>query len=248
VVPGVAKFVRGDQVATLSTHAFAERDVVPARLAVRLPASLEGQPFPGEALACAMNAFLRTDVRRGQTAVVIGVGFLGGLLVALLAKAGARVIAISRRPYALDIARTLGAAVTIPLSEDGAIVSQVRELTDGDGADRVIEAVGQQQTLDLAGEVTRVRGKLVIAGYHQDGRRTVDLQLWNWRGLDVVNAHERDPAVYLRGMRLAIAAIRDGQLDPYPLYTHCYGLGGLGQAMEAMRTRPDGFMKGLVMP
>ena len=38
-------------------------------------------------------------------------------------------------------------------------------------------------------ELTRVRGRLVVAGYHQDGPRQVDMQLWNWRGLDVINAH-----------------------------------------------------------
>ena len=59
----------------------------------------------------------------------------------------------------------------------------------------------------LAGDVTGVRGRLVIAGFHQDGPRTVDLQLWNWRGIDVVNAHERAPAVALDGIRQAAARL-----------------------------------------
>lgn len=48
---------------------------------------------------------------------------------------------------------------------------QVLELTQGRLCDRVIEAVGAQKPLDLASELTRERGRLVIAGYHQDGRR-----------------------------------------------------------------------------
>ena len=50
------------------------------------------------------------------------------------------------------------------------------------------------------------------------------MQLWNWRGLDVVNAHERDPRVYLRGIHAAVDAVLEGWLDPRPLYTHTYGL------------------------
>ena len=112
----------------------------------------------------------------------------------------------------------------------------------------VIEAAGVQETLDLAGRLTAVRGRLVIAGYHQDGSRTVDMQLWNWRGLDVVNAHERDPEVYLEGMRAAVDAVRDGRLDRAPLVTHTFPLDRAGEALEAARTRPDGFLKAVVTP
>jgi threonine dehydrogenase-like Zn-dependent dehydrogenase len=243
---GVAGLAEGDRVATLSSRAFAECELVSAENAVLLPAGLAGRPFPGEPLACAMNAFRRADVRPGHNVVVVGVGFLGALLTELAAAAGARVIAISRRPYALAMAEALGAEVTMTLEDHGAIVSRVRELTHGEGADRVLEVVGLQESLDLATELTRVRGRLVIAGYHQDGPRSVDMQLWNWRGLDVVNAHERDPAVYLHGMRDAITAIGEGRLDPFPLFTHRFSLDDLGGAMEAMRTRPEGFMKALV--
>ena len=244
---GVTGLRVGDRVASLSTHAFAEYDVVAAEAAVVVPPALADHPLPGEPLACAMNAFRRADVQRDHAVVVIGIGFLGALLTALSAAAGARVIAISRRPFALEVARRMGAQETIPLEDHGTIVRRVGELTGGAGADRVFEAVGQQWPLDLAGELTRIRGRLLIAGYHQDGRRSVDLQLWNWRGLDVINAHERDPAVYLAGMREAIDAIADGRLDPRPLYTHRYRLDELGAAMEAMRARPDGFLKALVL-
>jgi threonine dehydrogenase-like Zn-dependent dehydrogenase len=104
-----------------------------------------------------------------------------------------------------------------------------------------------QETLDLASRLTRTRGRLVVAGFHQDGPRQVDMGLWNWRGLDVVNAHERDPAVYVDGMREAIRAVADGRLTPDPLYTHTFPLERLADAFEAARAREDGFMKGLVL-
>jgi threonine dehydrogenase-like Zn-dependent dehydrogenase len=122
----------------------------------------------------------------------------------------------------------------------------VKALTDGRWCERVIEATGLEWPLNLAGEMTAERGRLVIAGYHQDGMRQVNVQLWNWRGLDVVNAHERDPRMYLQGMREAVALIEQGVLDPQPLYTHTLPLERLGEALELTRTRPDGFMKALV--
>jgi threonine dehydrogenase-like Zn-dependent dehydrogenase len=156
------------------------------------------------------------------------------------------VIAISRRKYSLDIAKAMGAIETIPMDDHYKIIEQVKKLTDGQFCDCVIEAVGKQWPLDLAAELTKERGRLVIAGYHQDGPRQINMQLWNWRGLDVVNAHERDPEVYIEGIRTAVEQIVNRAVDPRPLYTHYFPLEKLDQALNATRDRPDGFMKALV--
>ncbi|HEY0020536.1 MAG TPA: zinc-binding dehydrogenase [Longimicrobium sp.] len=244
---GVTGFTVGDRVAALSYSAYAEYDLADASATVKLPASLEGRPFPGEPLGCAMNIFRRSDIQPGQTVAIVGIGFLGALLTRLAKDAGARVIAISRRPFSLDIAREMGADETIAMDDHWAIIEKVKELTGGVLADRVIEAVGKQWPLDLAAEITKERGRLVIAGYHQDGPRQVNMQMWNWRGLDVINAHERDPEVYIEGIRMAVDAVASGRLDPTPLYTHTYPLDQLDQALNDTRDRPDGFLKALVM-
>src|SRR3954469_2111427 len=238
----------GDPVAALSFKAYAEYDLADADAVVRLPDSLAGQPFPGEPLGCAMNIFRRSEIAAGQTVAIVGIGLLGAILTRLAADAGARVIAVSRRPFSLDVARDFGAAEVIPMEDHNAIIGQVKELTGGAFCDRVIEAVGKQWPLDLAAELTRERGRLIVAGYHQDGQRQVNLWLWNWRGLDVINAHERDPKVYLQGMREAVEAVASGRLDPRPLYTHRFPLERLGDALDATRDRPDGFLKALVVP
>jgi threonine dehydrogenase-like Zn-dependent dehydrogenase len=242
----VSRLAVGDRVAMVSYNAYAEYDIAGADAVVQLPTSLEGMPFPGEPLGCAMNIFRRSEIHAQQTVAIIGIGFLGALLTRLVARAGARVIAISRRPFALEIARQFGAAEVIPMDDYWWIIGQVKALTNGQGCDRVIEAVGQQWPLDLAAELTRERGRLIIAGYHQDGPRQVNMQLWNWRGLDVINAHERDPKVYLEGMREAIQAVVTGDLDPSPLYTHTFKLEHLAEALETLRSRPNGFVKALV--
>jgi threonine dehydrogenase-like Zn-dependent dehydrogenase len=246
VGPGVSSVNVGDRVAALSHHSYAEYDIAAEHAVVRLPESLRGQPFPGEPLGCAMNIFTRSEIRPGQTVAIVGIGFLGAILTRLASDAGARVIAVSRRPFSLELARRMGAAEVVPMEDHYAIIEQVRGLTGGRFCERVIEAVGKQWPLDLAAELTGERGRLVIAGYHQDGPRQVNMQLWNWRGLDVVNAHERDPAVYAEGVRQAVQAIVSGRLDPTPLYTHTYPLERLGEALDATRDRPDGFLKALV--
>jgi threonine dehydrogenase-like Zn-dependent dehydrogenase len=242
----VSAFSVGDRVALLSYRAFAEYDVAPESHVIRLPTQLNNQPFPGEALGCAMNVFRRSDVFPGQNVAIIGVGFLGAVLTALCAHAGAKVIAVSRRPFALEIAKKMGAAETIAMKDHNEIIEQVKALTGGNFCDCVIEAVGKQWPLDLAGELTRERGKLVVAGYHQDGPRQVNMQLWNWRGLDVINAHERDPHVYLSGIRAAADVIADGIFNPSPLYTHRFPLRQLSNALDVMKDRPDTFLKALI--
>jgi threonine dehydrogenase-like Zn-dependent dehydrogenase len=243
---GVDPRLRGQRVAALSFRAYAEYDVAAADQLVLLPESLNGKPVPGEALGCAMNIFARADLRADQTVAIVGVGFLGALLTQLASKLGARVIAISRRPCALELARAYGAQETVVMDDHVAILDAVKELTRGRMCPRVIEACGKQWPLDLASELTAEHGRLVIAGYHQDGPRQVNMQLWNWRGLDVINAHERNPQVCVKGMRDAVAAISEGRLDPALLYSHSYPLAELGRAFVSTQERPQGFMKALV--
>lgn len=244
----VQRIALGDRVAVLSQRAFAEYDVAAERAALVLPAGLDGQDVPGEALGCAMNIFRRSAVEPGETIAVIGIGFLGALFTQLAAHAGARVIAISRRASALALARRFGAAEALVLGDDdGVIVHRVEQLTGGAGCARVIELVGLQRPLALASKLCAVRGRLVIGGLHQDGPREVDMFLWNWRGLDVINAHERAPEAYLAGIAAAVDAMVSARLEPAPLYTHRVPLARAGEAFELSLTRPEGFVKALVI-
>ncbi|WP_242393822.1 MDR/zinc-dependent alcohol dehydrogenase-like family protein [Anaeromyxobacter oryzisoli] len=242
--PGAAGFADGDRVALLSGAAFAEYDVAPADRLVRIPAAVAG-PFPGEALGCAANVLRRSAIRAGDRVALVGAGFLGLVTLRLAVLAGARVVALSRRESALALARRYGAAETLATGADrDADVARATALAGG-LLDVVIEAVGSQAALDLASALVREGGRLVVAGYHQDGPRTVDMGLWNWRGIDVVNAHERDPRVQRDGIFAAAGAVAEGRLDPSPLYT-AFPLARAGAALEAMEARPDGFVKAVL--
>jgi threonine dehydrogenase-like Zn-dependent dehydrogenase len=236
----------GDRVALLSGNAYAEYDLAAPDALARLPAALEDCPLPGEPLACAMNILRRSDIQCGQTVAIVGVGFIGALLIQLASRAGANVIALSRREYSQRVARDCGALEALPTDDPHAAIGAVHELTGGAGCLRVIEAAGEQVTLDIASGISAEGGRLIIAGYHQDGLRQVNLQQWNWRGLDVVNAHERDARVAAAGLQRAIDAVVCGQLDPRPLLTHSFPLDRLSDAFTAMQRRPEGFLKAVV--
>jgi threonine dehydrogenase-like Zn-dependent dehydrogenase len=243
---GVEGLSAGDRVTALTERSYAEYDVAPAGMVVPLPAALDGMPVPGEPVACAMNIFARSDVRPGQTVVIVGIGFLGAILTRLATDAGARVIAVSRRAETLDLARRMGAAETITMDDHWRIIEDVKRLTDGRMAERVIECVGKQWPLDLAGELVAEGGRLVIAGYHQDGPRQVNMQMWNWKGIDIVSAHERDAGVRVAGLRAAVDALASGRLDLSPLLTGTYALDTLGEALAATRDKPGAFVKAWV--
>jgi threonine dehydrogenase-like Zn-dependent dehydrogenase len=227
---GVADFEVGQRVAFLSQRAYADADIASAAATVPLPAEFDGEPFPGEPLGCAMNIFDRSAIARGQSVAIVGTD----------------VVAISRRRYALDLARARGARAALSSVDDDA-AQRALALTGGKGFDRVIEAAGEQGTLDMASALVAEHGRLVIAGYHQDGSRRVDMQSWNWRGIDVINAHERTVERQVNGIRAAVAAILAGRLDPFGLFTHRLPLASLGAALELTRTRPDGFVKAVVL-
>ena len=243
---GVEGVAVGERVAALTYRAHAEFDLAKADAVVPLPAALRDAAVPGEPLGCAANIFARSEIRAGQTVAIVGIGFLGALLTQLATHAGARVIAISRRAYSLDFGKAAGAEHTIVMDDHWKVLDQVKQLTDGRWCERVIECTGLQWPLDLAGEITGERGRLVIAGYHQDGTRHVNMQMWNWRGIDVINAHERDPKMYVQGIREAVELMAKGVLNPEPLFTHRLPLDQLGEALELTRTRPDGFLKAVV--
>ena len=150
VGPGVETLEPGQRVATLSQQAFATHVTAPAEQAVPLPAELDGLPFPGEPLACAMNVLDRSGVKRGDTVLVVGVGFLGAMLVELCVAEGAEVTATSRRDTARPIALERGATTFWSTEEAEAEAGRVGGFFEGGRFDIVIEVTGKQSPLDLA--------------------------------------------------------------------------------------------------
>ena len=245
---GVSGVQIGQRVTALAQRGFAEYVVVRAANLVSLPDDLPFYLALGEPIGCAVNAAIRARVEIGDTVGLVGTGFMGLLLLQLLAQRGAaRVIAIDPRSNARTLAQQLGADIVLdPVQEDP--MEAIWRLTEGKGADVVIEATGNQAGLTLASHLTRTRGRLVIYGYHQGDARTVEMQLWNLRGLDVVNAHQRDDAEYLAGMRRGITMLKYGKLRMAPLVTHRFLLEQTAEAFALAARCPEHFIKAVVEP
>jgi threonine dehydrogenase-like Zn-dependent dehydrogenase len=245
--PGVSGVAVGQRVTALTQHGFADYALASAANLIALPDEIPLDLALGEPIGCAAGAALRAGVRLGDTVALVGAGFMGLLLLQFLVRLGAaQVIVLDPRRSSRDLAAGLGADTTLDPTV-GDPVEEVLRVTEGEGADVVIEATGIQAGLDLAGALTRTRGRLLIYGYHQGGPRTIDLQLWNLRGIDVINAHQRADEDYLAGMRAGLAMLRHGKLDMASLVTHRFPLEATAEAFALAARRPEGFVKAVVV-
>ena len=202
----------------------------------------------GEPMACAVNAVDLANPALGDDVLIIGAGFMGNLVQLLIEQQGPRqIIVADPRVDALDRATKLGATTVIdPVHES--LVDRVRELTDGRGVDTTFEVTGVQAAIDPIGDVTRMSGTVVITGYHQGEPRRIPLGQWNWMAFRIVNAHFRDVATILRGMRIGMRLLTSGRLSMEGLVTHRFSLDDIGDAFEAALDRPPGFLKAVVVP
>ena len=145
--------------------AFAEYVAVPERILYRLPNGISfEQAAMVEALSVAVHAVARTPVALNDTAVVVGAGMIGLLIVQTLRAAGLGIIvAVDIEEDKLDLARRLGADVG--LKGDGFNVArEVRALTGGRGADAAFEAVGVAAAVKTALECLRKGAALTLVG------------------------------------------------------------------------------------
>jgi NADPH2:quinone reductase len=236
----------GEQVAALGNRGFAQYETANAKCVVPIPLGHQKVPFLGEPLGCAINIFRRAQIRKDDWVAIIGMGFLGTVLLQLCVAAGSKVIAISGRASGLRMATTMGATLALSSGSPAGLAETVRNATGPRLCNVVIEAGGTQETLDLGSALTGTRGRLVIAGYHQDGLRSVNMQEWNWRGIDVINAHEREEAVKIGGIRLAAEAVASARIRVDELVTHFFPLDQIQKGFQTLEQRPEGFVKGIV--
>jgi L-iditol 2-dehydrogenase len=225
----------GEYVAVPAAHCFPAGDV-PLELAL------------GEPLACAVNAVELAGVALADDVVVVGAGFMGQLAIRLVQLRGPRrLIVADTRDDALARAASAGATATVNPAREP-LAERVLELTDGAGADVTIEFTGTQGALEVVGACTRMSGTLVIAGYHQGPPRQVPLADWNWNAFRIANAHFRDVATILRGLRAGMRLVSSGRLSLEGLVTHRFPLASIDEAFRTAIEKPEGFVKATVTP
>ncbi len=150
--------------------AFAEFLAVPAKELVPVPPSipLERACIIADAVSTPYHAVKRRGrVRAGDTVAVVGCGGVGLNVVQCAALAGATVVAVDLNDTRLALAKRLGARHAINAATTERVDKEVRKLTDG-GVDVAFEVVGNPKTIDLAFNLIRKGGRLVVIGFSQD--------------------------------------------------------------------------------
>lgn len=187
------------------------------------------------------------EIPIGGTVAVFALGPVG-----LMAVAGARlrgaglVIGVDSVAKRQELARTYGAdAIVDHAKEDAA--ARIAELTNGEGVDSAIEALGSEQTLQNAIKVTKPGGTISNAGYHGKGEYVAIPRL-DW-GVGMAEKTIRTglcPGGRLRMERL-IRLLQTGRVDPTKMTTHTFEFEALDQAFEVMDKKLDGVMKPLIV-
>ncbi len=145
--------------------AFAEYVAVPARILYRLPDGLGfAQAALVEAVSVAVHAVRRAELAPGSSAVVVGAGMIGLLVVQALRAAGcAKVAAVDLDPERLKLARRLGATETVP-ANDPDLPRRLLAATSERGADAAFEVVGITPAVKTAVAAVRKGGAVVLVG------------------------------------------------------------------------------------
>jgi len=245
---GVTKVTPGSPVACwVEGGGFSEAVLTQERFC--LPVDGAGpHPAVAEPLSCVVNAVGLAAPQLGDDVVIVGAGFMGNLLQLAVQLRGPRTVTVvDIRREALDRAASLGATHTVDGSAEN-LGETIAGITGGRGADVTFEVTGTNEGLGLAETATRMSGKLAIVGYHQGGTRAIRLGHWNWMAFDIVNAHFRESATILAGMRTGLRLMSAGKLDVTPLLTHFYPLEAIDEAFQAAATKPTGFVKAVIRP
>jgi 2-desacetyl-2-hydroxyethyl bacteriochlorophyllide A dehydrogenase len=238
----------GDRVAVwIDSNGYSEEVVAGADRIFKISSNISFEEALAEPIGCTTNGILKTNIRLGDKVALVGTGFMGLILLQQIKLQGASlVIAIDLRDDMLEIATKLGAdAVINPSKED--VNEKINKLTNNKKVDVSFEVGGSQATLNMAAEICRMEGKLVIFGYHPGERKINDLGYWNWMAFDIINAHFRNIQTILDGSRLGIELLNSGKINMKQLVTHKYPLEQIEEAFSMAEKKPKGFVKSVIV-
>ncbi|MCX8189273.1 MAG: zinc-binding dehydrogenase [Nitrososphaeria archaeon] len=189
----------------------------------------------GEPLACAVHAarIATRNISVGDTAAVIGAGFAGQIILQGLRKGGAdSLFVVDKIDLKLDFARKFGANITLNVEHDN-VVKEVLDATDGRGVDLVVEASGSGEGLNLASEIVRHNGTIVIYSHYMKPF-LANLYRWHEDALNIVHAclmhHTKEEMVVWT--REAFRLVKKNIFNVKQLITRKYSLSEISEAFE----------------
>ena len=208
---------------------------------------LKSAALIGDMVTTGFHGAELADINFGDTVVVIGIGPVGLMAVAGAKLRGAgRILAVGTRPKCVELAKEYGATDIISYKK-GNIVEQVLELTNGQGADRVIIAGGGNEVLNQAVLMTRPGATISnINMYETLDNLPISCPAWGF-GM----AHKTIKGGLCPGGRVRMEALANmvmaGRVDPSKMVTHEFkGIEGIAEAYKIMEEKPADLIKPLV--
>ncbi|MEW5960386.1 MAG: alcohol dehydrogenase catalytic domain-containing protein, partial [Chloroflexota bacterium] len=197
----------------------------------KIPAgvSLEEAAF-AEPLACVINGQSKLEVPFGAVAVVIGDGPIGLLHLQLLRHRGAFTVMAGLLEHRLAAAKELGANVVINAGQED-VEKVVREMSDGRGADIVVNAVGKAAVLEQAIDIAARRGQILYFAATLAPKVELDLDLIHYKELRLIGSYDSIVAQYEQ----ALALINAGIIKVKPLISHRLPLAEVQSGYEIAR-------------
>jgi 2-desacetyl-2-hydroxyethyl bacteriochlorophyllide A dehydrogenase len=240
----VTEFQPGDIVTALAMGAYSDYFTTEAARVVKLPPQVDPLMALGEAVACCVHAANRFGTKPGDKVAVIGCGFMGLICQQLAIHQGAAfVLAVDPVAERREMAVRMGAQVTA----DPTAVAAADLLAAHGEFDVVIEAAGVQSAVDLSTELVCQHGKIILVGYHQsnNGMRTVNMQQWNFKAIDVINGHVRRQDEKKAAMAEGMALLAAGKIDTAPLVT-VYDFADTERAFQELSGGKPGLFKAVL--
>ncbi len=211
---------------------FAEFLAVPAKELVRLPPELplERACVIADAVSTPYHAVKqRGQVRPGDTVAVVGCGGVGLNVVQCAALAGATVIAVDLNDGRLALASRMGARHTINPATTERVDKEVRTLTDG-GVDVAFEVVGNPKTIDLAFNLLRKGGRLVVIGFSHEPVPINAARLMFYE-LELVGSLGCGGGLYPE----IVALVAAGRIDLGPIVSGTFPLDRINEGFDRLR-------------
>lgn len=265
---GVVDLAIGDLVACAGVGYASHAEViyVPRNLCVRIPAPANARAGAFTTVgAIALQGLRIAETQIGERVAVIGLGLVGQLTVQLLKSAGCVVIGIDLDPSKVELAAKLGADHTFARSTPN-LKDRVIEAADGIGVDAVLitAATSSNDPIELAGEITRDRGRVIAIGAV---KMDVPRNLYYEKELSVFLSRSYGPGRYdreyeeegrdypinyvrwteNRNMQTFVELIASGNLDIEPIISHVFPIDEANRAYDVLNGKSQEKFLGILL-
>ena len=246
---GDTEFKSGDLVLTVPniwvSRTFAEYQLIDPVFLLRLPAATpEAHLLMAQQLGTVVFGCRKLPPLLGRTVAVIGQGSVGLFHDFMLRRLGAhQIIAIEPVPQRLEAGRVMGVDEAIDVTGRRA-TEAVMDLTGGQGADVVIEAVGSVETLNQSLQMVRPLGRVAVFGLPPTMERVpFDWDTFFRKRLDLYTVFGAQDEPGLPAFGLAVDFITRGEIDMAPFVTHQFPISRVQEAFDLADSKGDGALK-----